>query len=201
MISSIPPHGRNRLLWLAVAIIGLVWPLVVHFLLPHYGAWPLLMVLAAAAWWRLPSAQRRWGWSLVPLVLLLTATGSAELGLRLWPVVVNVALLLVFSHGLRHPPTLIERFARRQAPDLPPHAVRYTRRVTQAWCIFFALNGAIALFTAIFADLDVWAWYNGGIVYGLMLAMFAGEWCLRQRVRRRAEAAMRQQGEARHDVS
>ncbi|WP_218776937.1 hypothetical protein [Salinicola salarius] len=188
MIPSAPAQGRNRLLWAAVGLVGLLWPLVVHYLLPHYGAWPLLIALAAIAWWRLPPAQRRWGWGLLPLILLLMITDSAELGLRLWPVVVNLALLLLFSHGLRHPPTLIERFARRQEPDLPPHAVRYTRRVTQAWCVFFVLNGSVALITAIHADLDVWAWYNGGIVYALMLAMFLGEWCIRQRVKRRAAA-------------
>ncbi|OLO05939.1 hypothetical protein [Salinicola socius] len=207
-MSSAISSGRHRLLWLAVGFVGLLWPLVVHFLLPHYGAWPLLIALAAIAWWRLPAGQRRWGWVLLPLTLVLMATDSAELGLRLWPVVVNLALLLVFAHGLRHPPTLIERFARRQEPDLPPHAVRYTRRVTQAWCVFFVLNGSVALATAIHADLDVWAWYNGGIVYGLMLAMFLGEWCIRQRVKRRAEehrdGALQgghHEEKARHDVS
>ncbi|MEC8916113.1 MAG: hypothetical protein VX796_00670 [Pseudomonadota bacterium] len=187
-MSSVPASGRKRLLMLALGIIGLLWPLVVHWLLPHYGAWPLLIVLAAVAWWRLPPRQRRWGWCLPPLVVVMMSTGSAELGLRLWPVIVNLALLLVFSHGLRHPPPLIERLARRQEPDLPPHAVRYTRRVTQAWCVFFVLNGSVALITAIHANLDVWAWYNGGIVYALMLAMFLGEWCIRQRVKRRAAA-------------
>gem|GEM_PF-129758 len=191
MIPTVSLNGPRRLLLLALGIIGLLWPLVVHFLLPHYGARPLLIGLAAVAWWRLPPSQRRWGWALLPLIVLLMATGSAELGLRLWPVVVNLGLLLLFSHGLRHPPTLIERYARRQEPNLPPHAVRYTRRVTQAWCVFFVINGSIALVTAIYADLETWAWYNGGIVYGLMLSMFLGEWCIRQRVKRRAEAGLK----------
>lgn len=186
MISSVPTTGRKRLLILALGVIGLLWPLVVHWLLPHYGAWPLLIILAIVAWWRLPSAQRRWGFCLLPLAAVLSLTGSAELGLRLWPVIVNLALLLVFSHGLRHPPTLIERFARRQEPDLPPFAVRYTRRVTQTWCVFFVLNGSVALITALYADMQTWAWYNGGLVYALMLIMFVGEWCIRQRVKRRA---------------
>ncbi|WP_210403250.1 hypothetical protein [Salinicola sp. MH3R3-1] len=194
MIPTASLNGPRRLLLLALGIIGLLWPLVVHFLLPHYGAWPLLIGLAAVAWWRLPPSQRRWGWLLLPLLVLLMATGRAELGLRLWPVVVNLGLLLLFSHGLRHPPTLIERYARRQEPALPPHAVRYTRRVTQAWCVFFVINGSIALATAIYADLETWAWYNGGIVYGLMLAMFVGEWCIRQRVKRRAEAGLEEAG-------
>ncbi|WP_251977932.1 COG4648 family protein [Salinicola avicenniae] len=188
MLAETPSDGRKRLLLIVLGALGLLWPLLVHYLLPRYGAWPLLIALAALAWWRLPSAHRRWGWALAALIGLLLLTGSAELGLRLWPFVINLALLLLFAHGLRHPPPLIERLARRQEPDLPPHAVRYTRRVTQAWCLFFALNGGIALATALFADMDLWTLYNGIIAYGLMLSMFAGEWCIRQRVKRRAEA-------------
>lgn len=187
-MTSLPSKGRHRLLLVALAIVGLLWPLVVHALLPRYGAWPLLIAIACIAWWRLPRHQRRWGWCLLPVVIGLMVTGSAELGVRLWPVAVNLTLLLVFAQGLRHPPTLIERFARRQEPDLPPHAVRYTRRVTQAWCLFFALNGSIALITTLYADIDVWTWYNGIIAYLLMLIMFVGEWCIRRRVKRQAEA-------------
>lgn len=187
MISRFSLKGGHRLLWLALVIVGLAWPLVVHALLPRFGAWPLLVVIAGAAWWRLPRAHRRWGWCLLPIVIGLMMTGGAELGLRLWPVLINLSLLLVFAHGLRHPPTLVERFARRQEPDLPPHAVRYTRKVTLAWCIFFAINGSIAIITALYADMDLWALYNGGISYGLMLIMFIGEWCIRQRVKRHAE--------------
>lgn len=183
-----PSRGRTgpqRLLWCLAALLGLAWPFVVHALLPRLGAWPLLLALAALAWWRLPAAHRRWGLCLLPLLALVLFTGSAELGLRLWPFALNLALLMLFAHGLRHPPPLIERLARRQEPDLPPHAVRYTRRVTQAWCVFFAVNGALALATALYADMTLWTWYNGGIAYALMLAMFAGEWVIRQRVKKR----------------
>jgi hypothetical protein len=41
-------------------------------------------------------------------------------------------------------PSMIERLARLREPDLPPEAIRYTRRVTQAWCVFFVFNGGIA---------------------------------------------------------
>ena len=78
MIPSAPAQGRNRLLWAAAGLVGLLWPLVVHYLLPHYGAWPLLIALAAIAWWRLPPAQRRWGWGLLPLILLLLGIIGVE---------------------------------------------------------------------------------------------------------------------------
>ena len=61
----------------------------------------------------------------------------------------------------------------------------YTRRVTQAWCLFFALNGVVALATALAASDEVWMLYNGLVAYGLIGAMFAGEWLIRRHVRRR----------------
>ncbi|MCM2209714.1 hypothetical protein MYF61_29305, partial [Klebsiella quasipneumoniae] len=87
-----------------------------------------------------------------------------------------VAMLGVFGWTLRYPPTLVERLARMREPDLPPSGVAYTRRVTQAWCVFFVCNGTIATITAFAANDRVWALYNGAIAYGLIGAMFAGEW-------------------------
>jgi uncharacterized membrane protein len=48
--------------------------------------------------------------------------------------------------------------------------------------VFFVCNGAIAAVTALAASDRVWALYNGAIAYGLIGAMFAGEWIVRQRV-------------------
>ena len=71
-------------------------------------------------------------------------------------------------------------------PDLSPAAVRYTRTVTIAWCIFFAGNGAMALGTALSGNDRWWTLYNGFLAYLLMGALFAGEWLVRQRVRARS---------------
>ena len=81
---------------------------------------------------------------------------------------------------------IIERLARLQEPDLPPEGVRYTRKVTWAWCGFFIVNGGIAAWTALYADLAAWTLYNGCISYLLMGLMFAVEWLCRRRVRRTA---------------
>ena len=107
------------------------------------------------------------------------------LPIKLYPVAVNALMLALFGLSLRHPPSMIERFARLQEPDLPTHAIAYTRRVTQVWCGFFVINGTLALLTALYASTDVWALYNGLIAYLLMGALFAGEWLVRQRVRAR----------------
>lgn len=118
----------------------------------------------------------------------LSAAGNAVLPLKLYPVLVNAIFLLVFAVSLAHPPSAIERLARLAEPDLPPAGVAYTRRVTQVWCGFFVLNGAVALWTALRASNEAWALYNGFISYLLMGLLFAGEWLVRRRVRACAEA-------------
>jgi uncharacterized membrane protein len=77
---------------------------------------------------------------------------------------------------------MVERIARFREPALPQEAVKYTRRVTQVWCLFFLGNGLIALWTAIWQSARAWFWYNGVIAYLLIGALFAGEWLIRHRM-------------------
>ncbi|CAG9178364.1 hypothetical protein CURE108131_20330 [Cupriavidus respiraculi] len=121
-------------------------------------------------------------------IALLVALSNEALPLKLYPAAVNVAMLAVFGWSLWHPPTVVERLARMRDPDLPPRGVAYTRRVTQAWCVFFVFNGGVAAATAFLASNRIWALYNGGIAYVLIGAMFAGEWLVRRRVMGRSAA-------------
>lgn len=100
--------------------------------------------------------------------------------LRLYPAGVSLALLAVFALSLRSPPTVIERLARLRRPELPEKAVRYTRHVTEVWCAFFALNAAIAAWSALAASREVWAIYNGFIAYVAMGTLLGGEWLVRR---------------------
>jgi len=115
---------------------------------------------------------------------LLLAVGALvandETLLRLYPAGASLAMLGVFALSLYSPPTIAERFARLRRPELPENAVRYTRHVTMAWCAFFAINAAIATWSALAASREVWALYNGFIAYVAMGALFGGEWLLRQ---------------------
>jgi uncharacterized membrane protein len=47
------------------------------------------------------------------------------------------------------------------------------------------LNGAIALYTALFASMAQWSFYNGFLAYLLMGVLFAGEYCARRHFKRR----------------
>jgi uncharacterized membrane protein len=108
-----------------------------------------------------------------------------SLPLKLYPVVVNGALLAIFAHSLIVPPTVVERLARLREPDLPAQARAYTRRVTQVWCGFFMVNGAIALFTALYASSALWWFYNGFLAYLFIGLLFAGEYFVRRQAKRR----------------
>ena len=92
----------------------------------------------------------------------------------------------MFGSSLFASQTVIERLARIKEPTLPPEGVRYTRKVTQAWCLFFMFNAAVSTATMLWASEEVWVLYNGLIAYLLIGVMLAVEWLVRQRVRRRA---------------
>ncbi len=107
---------------------------------------------------------------------------DSELLLRFYPSLVNLGLLIAFGATLARGPSMIEKFARLGSPDLPPGAVRYTRRVTQVWCGFFVLNGAFSAYTALSWSRASWSLYNGLIAYGLIGVLLAGEYVWRRLV-------------------
>ena len=145
-----------------------------------------LLLLTAAT--RLPalklSTSARWTAAGGLLLVALAVGSNALLPLKLYPVLVNAALLAAFGLSLVSGMPMVERMARLREPELPPQAVAYTRRVTQAWCVFFVVNGAIALGTALFATEAVWSFYTGVVAYILMGMMFGGEYLLRMRFKR-----------------
>jgi uncharacterized membrane protein len=176
------------LLNVLAAALTVVYPLVLWLghgrVEPRVMAGLLLLVVALRLPGLRPHANARW-LALGALALAALAMGAnAALPLKLYPVLVNAGFLAVFAHSLAWPPSMVERLARVREPQLPPEAVAYTRRVTQVWCMFFALNGAVALGTALYASEAVWSLYNGIIAYVLMGILFAGEYLMRMRLKR-----------------
>jgi uncharacterized membrane protein len=170
------------LLWLAyplVILFGLQW------MPPRYVAIILALVVVLRS--RSDAARLLAGLSRVNLAVIIgllafigaTAVSDSELLLRFYPAAMNLGMLLLFGLSLFYPPSMVERFARLGTPDLNQQGVCYTRRVTQVWCVFFVANGAISVFTALYASRETWALYNGFIAYILMGILFAGEWFVR----------------------
>jgi uncharacterized membrane protein len=117
-------------------------------------------------------------WTVVGLLSCASAAivvTDSELLLRLYPSLVNLGLLIAFGATLVRGPSMIEKFARLGNPDLPPGAVRHTRRVTQVWCAFFVLNGAFSAYTALYWSRASWSLYNGAIAYGLIGVLLLAE--------------------------
>lgn len=195
--SAWQPCRRKRLehvIWNVLATcLTLLYPLAIW--LGHGSVEPRwmagLLLLAVAT--RLPalriSRAARWPVAGGLALVALAVASNAVLPLKLYPVLVNGAMLAAFGATLVSGQSMIERLARLREPELPPEGVAYTRRVTQAWCLFFSVNGAIALATALFASEAVWSLYNGVIAYLLMGAMFGGEYLLRMRFKRRLQHA------------
>lgn len=177
--------------------LGIVlYPTLVYFGLVYVDARVIGIVLLLLGAARLVLLRRDIRFSPAFPVLLLSTVAVLLIGsmallsgtsspLRLYPVCVNGLMLMLFGASLLRPPSMVERMARLWDPNLPDSAIGYTRRVTQLWCVFFALNGSVALVTAVAADLDVWALYNGVVSYVFMGLLFAGEYLVRRRVMKR----------------
>ncbi|KFN42935.1 membrane protein [Arenimonas oryziterrae] len=173
---------RTALIWL----VTLLYPLAIYFGLGHVEPrWLAIFLLVMATARAVISRDRLWlaAAAGAGVLVLFSVLGNDAMPLKLYPVLVNAVMLVVFAVSLRHPPTVIERLARLQEPDLPPEGVVYTRKVTIVWCGFFVLNGSIALITALWCSDAVWALYNGLLAYVLMGVLFAGEWLVRRRVK------------------
>lgn len=180
--------------WRAGARIALAlgYPVVIYCALLWFEPRVIAVALVIALLLRRPRLTLAFvsGFSWISHAVIIAALGLAigaalandEMLLRLYPAGVSIALLAVFALSLYSPPTVIERLARlgRGVAELPPDAVRYTRHVTEVWCAFFALNAAIAVWSAVAASREVWALYNGFLAYVAMCVLFFGERVVRR---------------------
>lgn len=180
--------------WRAGARVALAlgYPIVIYCALLWFEPRVIAAVLVIALLLRRPRLTLAFvsGFSWVSHAVIVAAIGLAigaalandEMLLRLYPAGVSLALLAVFALSLWSPPTVIERLARlgRGVAELPPDAVRYTRHVTEVWCGFFALNAAVAIWSALAASREVWALYNGFLAYVAMCVLFFGERVVRR---------------------
>lgn len=168
----------------ALAAAAVAYPFIVYATLEHVSAAWLALPLALLWLARgLTARATQPGDRLLPaaalVFCLILAVSNSENWLRWYPVLVNGMMLTIFGMSLRTGMPVVERLARLRHPDLPPDGVRYTRNVTRAWCLFFAVNGTIAAALAAWAPWRWWVAYNGCASYVLMGLMAAGEWLMR----------------------
>jgi len=167
-----------------VLTLTLLYPVIVYYAVQTVAVWQvasgLFILLLIRLMLRREKQAGDYGLGLLAIALCLYAAWqNSAIALRFYPVLINLGLLLWFASSLRFPPTVIERFARLQHPDLPVEGVRYTRTVTKVWCLFFLFNGLMALISAVWGSFELWALYNGIISYVLMGGMMAIEYWIR----------------------
>ena len=164
-------------------VVSIAYPLLWYFGREH-GAF-MWLAAAMALLWSVRAAMQKVKAQRV-ISLILAAFFAFLLIFRLpetmywYPVAVNILMLTLFGSSLFAKQTIIERLARLQTPDFPPEAVRYTRTITQIWCVFFVANGTIAALLALSGSHNWWAIYTGVIAYILMGILLGGEWLYRK---------------------
>ncbi len=173
------------------ATIVAIYPFAIFFGLEHFQPRYLAILLLVVLIIRILSSNKleamnkkisRAALFITALLILIIVIFNSIDVLKLYPVLVNLTLLLVFGSSLFFPPTTIEKLARMKDPNLSQEGIDYTRIITQIWCGFFILNASIAFYSAIYASIEIWTLYNGFIAYILMAFLFVGEQLYRKLV-------------------
>jgi len=186
----------------SIGLVGLfaLYPLAVYFGLTHLAPTALGLLVAVLAALRVVfvfrsnsdvSTKRKTlflAGLLMVLGLVFALTGH-EASLKLYPVAVNLVMLVSFGLSLTTDMSAVERIARWRHPDLPDHAIPYLRKVTIVWSVFFLLNGGMAYWSAVYGSRAFWALYNGLIAYGLIAALFCVEYLVRLSLMKRNNTA------------
>lgn len=93
---------------------------------------------------------------------------------------INLFLMWVFGRTLLHGrEALITGFARRIHGSLSPDIEAYTRRVTAAWCVFFAIQVLLSAMLLAVAPLNVWSLFVNVLSLPLIVLMFVTEYLYR----------------------
>jgi uncharacterized membrane protein len=174
--------------------------LVAYSVLSHYSnlnpqAHDLRTLLALAPMLTL-GLVLLWRWS-GALVALLAAAAAAILLRAFWPqfaqnfpivyLVQQVGfysiMAFTFGRSLRQGSVpLCTQIADKVHGPLSALELRYTRKVTLAWVIFFLLNLAATFLLFEFAPLRAWSMFVNFCSLPLILLMFAAEYAVRRRV-------------------
>lgn len=170
---------------LVVLVLSIAYPFLIYWGLQHYSAsrlLPLLFLLLGLRWIiGGKSFERSMLIAIMAMLVLIAMTWGHQLGLKFYPVMVNLGFLSLFVGSLIFPPPVVERMARIREPDLSPRGVAYTYKVTWVWIVFFIVNGSIATLTAVWGSDEIWVLYNGFIAYLLIGILAGSEWLVRRR--------------------
>jgi len=117
----------------------------------------------------------------VVFLLILGSIFYQDLIAKVIPVFIQLSLMNFFAKTLKagKGPSLIERFAQLDFPDIPPVISQYCRYLTLMWTAFFAFNIVACIGLALFAPTTWWALYTGVIIFALSGVLMVGEYIWR----------------------
>lgn len=180
-------NARSKRKTVLILAALLAYPAIIHISVAFHrpllvtGMWLVVSVVGLAVAVRRGSAP----WS-----LLFGAVLTAGIALWWWgevvdlmylpPVLINVALMVLFGRTLLPGATpLVARIASLWRGPLDPVLSLYTRRVTIAWTVFFALMVVESIVLALFAPLHIWSLFTNFLNYIFVLLFFVIEYQLR----------------------
>ena len=107
------------------------------------------------------------------------------IALKFYPAVINLAIFILFFSSTFTNETVIQKIARMmEGKELPDIVKNYTRKLTYVWCVFLLFNFLVSSAT-IFMSSKIWTVYNGCISYLLTGLLFAVEYVIRIRFKRK----------------
>jgi uncharacterized membrane protein len=138
------------------------------------------------------SWRTRSRWLVLPAVLALAVAAAFHLDelaqhiATLWFVQhagVHALLAIVFGRTLLPGEVpLATRIARAVLPSMPPEVVRYSRRVTVAWTVYFIAMTVLSVLLFFGASTAAWSAFATLVSGPLVAVMFVLEFALRRRV-------------------
>ena len=196
MCRKIEPASRPfQAGWIKAALLAAVviaYQVLVYFVIVHHPDGGLGEGLMAAP--LLGVAGCLLGRTRRGRLLLALLTVAGVIGFMLWrafgaspallyPVpYLSVYLFLLWLFGRTLAPgsqALITRLATHVHGELPAEIARYTRRVTWAWCVFFAAMALTSMLLFLLEPLPVWSVFNNLLNLPLVVAMYLGEYAWR----------------------
>jgi len=182
----------DRALKALVVVACIAWQLGVHASIAESegGLWRVLLLWTPPALlvaWAIARSRNKAAW-LAALVaggtLVYFIERSAHMGLAALSGLSHAAcylfLLCYFGSTLapgREP--LVTRIARRVHGALEPAMERFTRNLTAAWCVFFALQLVTSALLLAFAPLQAWSLFVNLLNLPLLALMFCGQFVVR----------------------
>ena len=171
------------------SIIGgivLLYPYLVYRGVQEGGVWFAPAVIASIYFYQAIKAHKtrvRVQKLAIVLILLLGAIFYQDLIAKLVPIIIQLSLMLFFGKTLfkNNSPSLVERFARLDFPDMdmPVVLVNYCRYLTVMWTGFFAFNVVTCVVLALFAPVEWWAIFTGILIFLLTVLLMVAEYIWR----------------------